>query len=337
MAEEKYKAKYFTHDQIRTQGAIGSLNEGPVIKIHGIETRLIAWPGNGYQTESVHVLTLKAREESSRYTYSLAEEVLLCAAGKGEVFLLGRWVTMEPGDVAYFPEGVEHAARNAAENKEPFVLVSQITPPQFDLYAEAGFYNVSMGVMNFDACFHAGLNAPVGALKAPLALKYRETESNVRAWNRTPADIRREGALFNVFMGASFEALGIPARFIIWPGAGSRLGGFNFAFSPDPVPDFIHTHPVSDECLILWAGQGRVYTGKEWMDAETLDCVLAPCGVIHGHLGSSGGTFWGGFASPPQIDLMVKTPYYRDGVISPGPFKQLEYPDSPAMQKLFRP
>ena len=46
MADEKYKAKYFTHDQIRTQGAIGSLNEGPVIKIHGIETRLIAWPGN---------------------------------------------------------------------------------------------------------------------------------------------------------------------------------------------------------------------------------------------------------------------------------------------------
>ncbi len=40
--------------------------------------------GNGYTTESVHVLTLQPGEASDSYAYTLAEELLLCVAGKGE-------------------------------------------------------------------------------------------------------------------------------------------------------------------------------------------------------------------------------------------------------------
>ena len=336
MAKEAFKAKYFTHDQIRRHGALGSLNEGVVIRIHNIETRLIAWPGNGYQTESVHALTLKPGEQSSAYTYSLAEEALLCVAGRGEAYLRDRWVAVQPGDLAYFPEGVQHAVRSQASNSEDFVLVSQITPPQFDLYAADGFYNVALGVMNFDAAFRAGLNAAPGRVAAPLAFAYRETELDVRPWKLSAQDVRRQGALFNVFMGAEFDALKIPARLILWPGAGCRTAGFNFAFCPEPATDFIHTHPVSDECLFLWAGKGMAYNGSDWRELETLDCILAPCGVFHGTWGVDGPQFWGGFASPPQLDLAIKTPYYRDGVFSQAPFQRLTIPETAETRSLFR-
>jgi len=89
MADPKHQAKYYTYSQIHAHGAIGNLNEGVVIQTHGLHTRLIAWPGNGFQTESVHVLTLKPGEESASYAYTIAEEVMICAAGRGECFFWG--------------------------------------------------------------------------------------------------------------------------------------------------------------------------------------------------------------------------------------------------------
>ncbi|HEX3421619.1 MAG TPA: hypothetical protein VHT01_10330 [Candidatus Udaeobacter sp.] len=65
MVDEKWRARFRTHDQIRSHGAIGNLNDGVEITTQGVRTRLIAWPGNGFQTESVHVLTLAPGEESA--------------------------------------------------------------------------------------------------------------------------------------------------------------------------------------------------------------------------------------------------------------------------------
>jgi hypothetical protein len=181
-----------------------------------------------------------------------------------------------------------------------------------------------------------GLNSPPGCISAPLALAYRESEPAARAWNRGEHDVRTQGAILKVFMCTFFDTMNIPARLILWPGAGCRTAGFNFALCPEPTTDFIHTHPVSDECLFLWAGKGMAYTGRGWMEMGPLDCILAPCGVFHGTWGVDGPTFWGGFASPPQLDLVVKTNYYHDGVISPAPFTRLNFPEDPSTRDLFR-
>ena len=93
------------------------------IDAQGVRTRLIAWPGNGFQTESVRVLTLAPGEESARYDYDMADEAMVCFKGQGEVYLRGEWVQIEPGDIAYFPERVPHALGNSKENSRDFVLV----------------------------------------------------------------------------------------------------------------------------------------------------------------------------------------------------------------------
>ena len=58
MVADALRARYRTHDEIRASGAIGNLGQGVEITTHGVSTRLIAWPGTGYQTEAVHVLDL---------------------------------------------------------------------------------------------------------------------------------------------------------------------------------------------------------------------------------------------------------------------------------------
>ena len=89
MIGEKWSARFRSHDEIRSRGAIGNLNDGIEITTQGVRTRLIAWPGNGFQTESVHVLTLAPGEESARYEYDMSDEAIVCFKGQGEVYLRG--------------------------------------------------------------------------------------------------------------------------------------------------------------------------------------------------------------------------------------------------------
>lgn len=327
MAAESEIAKYRHHAEIRARGAIGNLAEGPVIRIHEVSTRLLAWPGNGFQTEAVHVLTLKPGEGTDLYTYGMAEEAMLGFQGAGQVFVRGRWVDLLPGDLAYFPEGVPHGVRNPASSSRDLVVVTQITPPQVDLYIDGGFYHKALGVMNFDALEKATMNAPRGTLSPLFEMAYRETCPEVRAWNLTPEEVRRDGALFNAFRGAEFSGIGVgPMRLVLWPGAGTRMAGFNFTYVAPHVPDVAHRHPVSDECLVLWAGRAQVLVADRWIDVEAHDVVLAPCGVIHGHR-SPTPTFFGGFASPPQLDLLANTPYYARGVFLQPPSVPLDLAD----------
>jgi len=96
MIGEKWSARFRSHNEIRSRGAIGNLNDGIEITMQGVRTRLIAWPGNGFQTESVHVLTLAPGEESARYAYDMSDEAMVCFKGQGEVYLRGEWYRSNP-------------------------------------------------------------------------------------------------------------------------------------------------------------------------------------------------------------------------------------------------
>ena len=316
---DNLRARYRTAQQIRAEGAIGNLFDGPTITAHGLDTRLLGWPGNGYQTESVHVTNVQPGQQSDQYTYDLAEEAILCRHGVVEVWLRDHWVTLNPGDIAYFPAGIAHQIRNPASSTEAAILVNQICPPQFDLYADKGFYNNQLGVMNFDSVQKAIANAvPVTPPKLH-EMTFNEDQPAVRAKNLSPDEVRLKGALFNVLGGAPFTGLGLPMRLVLWPGAGTRLTGFNYAYTGIGVSDVIHKHPVSDEFLVMWSGAGQLYGGGlGWVDAEENDVMMAPCGVAHGHrsVEGRGPSMMGGFASPPQLDLMIPSPFYANGVFT---------------------
>lgn len=305
-----------THEQIRSSGALGNLNDGIEIPIHGISSRLIAWPGNGFQTESIHVLTHKPGDESEMYEYDMAEEAMICLKGEGEVYLHDKWVTMKPGDIAFFPERVKHASRNSKDNKDDFVLVTQISPPEFSLYADSGYYDKEKCIMNFEAIERDKKTAKTANLSPKNEFKLNDTNLEVRANNLSVDEIRTKGALFNVFQGADFSGIDVPMVLILWPGYGVRSTGFHYGYMPPGSEAPRHTHPASDECVINWGGYGYAFINDVTVDMGPLDTLLAPSGVHHGggvHKDAKEPQFPGGCAAPPQLDLYIKTSYYKDG------------------------
>ena len=105
-AAEQNQARCKTAAHIRRSGAIGNLAQGPEILAHGLSTRLIAWPGTGYQTESVHVVTLRPGQESQTYTYQLAEDAFLCHKGRPmcpKFSTITLWTTIDPMGVFVWP------------------------------------------------------------------------------------------------------------------------------------------------------------------------------------------------------------------------------------------
>jgi gentisate 1,2-dioxygenase len=184
--------------------------------------------------------------------------------------------------------------------------------------------------MDYDAVAFAKQSITPGHLQPINHLRYRETHPELRAWNLTAQEVRKHGALFNVFRGAEFHANGSPMRFVLWPGHGARLCGFHVTRCSSGDEFAAHTHPVSDECVIVWAGTARGFLDGHWFELGIHECLLAPCGVPHGgplniqiktthSSGPSSDTLWGGFASPPQGDLYLRAGYITNQSIQDPP------------------
>ncbi len=88
----------------------------------------------------------------------------------------------------------------------------------------------------------------------------------------------------------------------------------------------IHTHPVADECVVNWWGGNPVWLGNQWLTSGSYDCLLAPRGVRHGGYipkDTAQSLLVGGFAAPPQLDLLINSGYYKDGKFERPPFARL--------------
>jgi gentisate 1,2-dioxygenase len=322
--DDPYRARHRRAAEIRSGGAIGSLNDGIEFEMHGVPTRIIAWPGNGFQTQSLHVLTLAPGQEMDPHAYGMAEEAMLCLQGEGEVLIRGEWADFAPGDLAFFPPPIEHSVR-ASSKGEGMVVVAAISPPEFEHYADLGLYNRQLGIIDTEAAFYAQNNAVPGSLAGPSQLAYRDTAAAVRAWNLGVEEIRTGGALFNIFRGAKIDVIDAPMVFVLWPGYGPRSTGFHFATGEPGLTSALHAHPASDECVVLWDGSARAWQGGGWHEMEIFDVVFAPCGVGHGISLLEGGSLWGGFAAPPQLDLYARTSFYEGtGTFEAPPQERLD-------------
>ena len=155
-------------------------------------------------------------------------------------------------------------------------------PPQFYLYEPAGYYDRTHGKMKFDVIEKAKKGAPLGNLSMDNELHYNDRYPAVRAWNLSIEEIRREGALFNMYRGALFSGIDIPMVLLLWPGYGASRCGFHYGCMPPGSEATTHTHPVSDECIVNWIGSGLSLISGEYIATGPLDVVLAPCGVQHG-------------------------------------------------------
>lgn len=319
-----YRPGAMSIDRIREIGTIPNLNQGIEIEINKVPTRLIAWPGQGMVEGAIHLLTLAPGTESSMYTYQVSEESLECISGKGEVFLWGKWVTIEPGDVAYFPENVPHAIRNRNKSGD-FVVVAAITPPQLDLYEPSGLFDHESGKFNQDVIDQKTASAKPGNLAAPSQLKFRDTNPSLRAWRLDNETIRRKGALFNIFYGAKFEGIGVPMLIILFPGYGTRNAGLHTGVLPKGSAPDAHTHPMSDDCVIYLQGNGYSSIDGQTIAMSPLDAFAAPVLTLHG-----GGApppervLLSGYGSPPQQELYERQNYLKDGTFIRPKFVKLE-------------
>jgi len=328
LSHTSYRATSRSRGEISQRGAIFNLNEGVETVINGIETRLVVWPGVGATESSVHVLTVQPGDESDSYALGMSDEAMVCLSGRGEVFVRGQWAEIEAGDVAYFPAGIRHAVRNTKANGKNFILASCISPPNLDLYTGTGFISAQTRQFNFDVIDIAVKNAVARGSKfgpmPPNETHLNESHPDLRAWNLETEDVRANGGLFNIYKGAKSPVV-IPLRLILWPGhGGSALVGYNcVVHQPKQLFD-IHVHPVSPERIIAVQGTGLFYLEDAWIEARENDVLVAPSGVQHGTAGSekTDGTFvCAGFATPPQLDLILASGFYKDGEFVRPPFE----------------
>lgn len=323
---EDYRPAAMSIDTIRRIGTIANLNHGIEIRIHKVRTRLIAWPGQGMVNGAIHLLTLSPGEATPLYTYPVSEEALEVLKGKGEVYYphLGKWVSVEPGDVAYFPEGVKHGIRNRSKSGD-FVLVSQITPPQLDLYEESKLFDHDTGKFDEARIRQLEASSPAGSLTAITEAKYHDTHPDLRAWNRSNGKIRSQGALFNIFRGAPFTGIGVPMLIVLFPGYGTRNAGLHTGILPKGSGAHAHTHPISDDCVIYLQGKASVEMEGKDVPVSALDVIAAPILVPHG-AGSPAPerALLSGYGAPPQQELYEREGYLKGDVYIRPKFEMLE-------------
>jgi hypothetical protein len=149
-------------------------------------------------------------------------------------------------------------------------------------------------VINEEAAWFARSNAAPGALTGTSQPAFPDSDAHVRAENLSVDEIRTGGALFNMFSGAKIDVIVTPMVFVLGPGSGPRSTGFHFA-------NAVHTHPASDEAVVLWDDVAQAWAQGGRHDMEIFDVALAPCGVEHEIAMVPGQALWGGRGAAARL------------------------------------
>jgi len=130
---------------------------------------------------------------------------------------------------------------------------------------------------------------------------------------KTRQDVLNNGGIFKIDEGYSWkETDGLEVNLILTPKVGSRMMNISSGFHQPGVGFEPHSHPISDEVLIVVKGVGQAYLKDKWIDVEEGDIVFAPAGIKHGTRNPETNSeifVTIGCASPPQLDLYQRANY----------------------------
>jgi quercetin dioxygenase-like cupin family protein len=316
LSNDPARAYNRTKEEIRTHGAIFNINKG--LDIHdgrNCITRLIGWPGIGTRMVSFHLLIHKQGGSYQSQARPISEVSMTCIRGKGEVNI-GRagWEKIAAGNVLFVPVGVPYSTRCDPDSNEDFIALAYICPSPLEYYQEVGL--MEDGDFNIDEIDKLLLNIIPDSIPKGCVMTNNDLGGIYRPGNRGYDEISKSGGVFNIYKGAPFHGYGGAMKFIVWPGVGAKNCGLHNACHEPGVAFKPHVHPISEDAILFWDGDGMAYLESRWIEVNEGDILYAPALVRHGtgcHVKSPRAINSSGCATPPQLDLYEKAGYLKGG------------------------
>ncbi|MCX8023546.1 MAG: cupin domain-containing protein [Syntrophorhabdaceae bacterium] len=312
--QDPARASNRTREEIRTRGAIFNINEGIDIESgKNCITRLIGWPGVGTRMVAFHLLIHKPGGGFDMHSHPISEESVTCIKGRGEVNFGSGWVKVEAGNVLFFPIGCVHATRNDPSSDEDFIALSYVCPSPLEYYQEIGL--MSGGEFNITEIDKLILNSTRDNIPRECVMKANELGGHERAEVKGYENVAKTGGVFNIYRGAPFTAYGGYMKFIVWPGVGAKNCGLHNAHHEPGLAFKPHVHPISEDAILFWKGEGMAYLESRWIECWEGDILYAPALVRHGTgcRKDQGPMDSSGCATPPQFDLYERAGYLKQG------------------------
>jgi len=95
----------------------------------GVAGRVLIGAKDGAERFCMRIFELSPGGHTPKHTHDWEHEIFV-HAGKGEVFIDGRWHGVEGGTAVFVPPGTGHQVRNAGEDPLVFVCLIPAGPPE---------------------------------------------------------------------------------------------------------------------------------------------------------------------------------------------------------------
>ena len=125
--------------------------------------------------------------------------------------------------------------------------------------------------------------------------------------------VQKYGRKFTISGGETWTMPnGHVVHFALNPKMGCKNTNIAVGFH-EPGKEFApHVHPISEEILIIYSGEGECYLKDKWIPVKAGDIVFAPPGITHGtrnYPDAKEPFVTLGIATPPQLDLYNRAGY----------------------------